>query len=92
MNGDTSMALDILGKDIDRYLEDDKIGAEIKAILQVQRQFLPFIKQFEEDHKKVEIMYNAFGYAKWGGLLAGGVLIADFVARLLTAIASASAH
>lgn len=91
MNGDTSMALDMLEKDLDRYLADDKIPPETKAILQVQRQFLPFIKQFEEDHKKVETMYNAFGYIKWGGLVAGGVLVVDFVTRLISAIA-ATAH
>ena len=52
-------------EDIDDALGDPKVSKVNKAILKTLKLFIPYLKQSQDDHEKVNKIWDAYNGGKW---------------------------
>ena len=77
--------LDEVVKDLDDAMENTSSRTE-EAILRALRYIIPFIKQSQTDHDKVDKLWTAYSIWKWGAIVIGATVLGDFAIRLITLI------
>ena len=76
-------------QDIDEALDDPRASKANRAILKTLKLFIPYLKQSQEDHRKIDKMWDAYNGGKW---LLGALILLNltFVFDKLAEIISRS--
>ena len=72
-------------KDLDDAMENTNSKTE-EAILRALRYVIPFVKQSQADHEKVDTLWAAYNIGKWGAIIIGAAVLGDFALRLIALI------